>query len=186
VSGANTATPPPIKRVWVWVPLILFAAFGALAAFMLTQPKDEFVHSQMIGKPLPEFDLRAATDSRPGASIADFRDGTPKLLNVWASWCLPCIAEAPQLEQLRENGVEIIGVAIRDRPQDVANFLQRYGNPYSRIGADDLSALQLELGSSGVPETFVIDGAGIIRHQHIGDIRERDVPILLEKLAEAK
>ena len=186
MSGSETAAPPPIRRIWVWAPLVLFAAFGALAAFMLTQPKDEFVHSQMIGKPLPEFALRAASDSRPGVSIDHFRDGTPKLLNVWASWCLPCIAEAPQLEELRASGVEIVGIAIRDRPQDVANFLSRYGNPYSRIGADDLSAVQLELGSSGAPETFVIDGNGIIRHQHIGDIRASDVPTLLEKLAEAR
>ena len=67
MSDTNTAASPPISRVWVWVPLILFAGFGALAAFMLTQPKDEFVHSQMIGKPLPEFELRAASADRPGA-----------------------------------------------------------------------------------------------------------------------
>ncbi|MEO0872565.1 MAG: DsbE family thiol:disulfide interchange protein [Pseudomonadota bacterium] len=186
MSETDTAAPPPINRLWVWVPLILFAGFGALASFMLTQPKDEFVHSQMIGKPLPEFELRAASPDRPGASVADFRDGKPKLLNVWASWCLPCIAEAPHLEALRAQGVEIIGIAIRDRPDDVARFLGRYGNPYTRIGADDLSAVQLELGSSGVPETFVIDGDGMIRHQHIGDIRERDVPMLLEKLRGAQ
>lgn len=173
-------------RVWLWVPLLLFIGFAGLAAFMLTQPKDEFVQSQMIGKPLPEFALRPATQDRPGVTIDHFRDGTPKLLNVWASWCLPCIAEAPQLEELQESGVEIIGVAIRDRPGDVANFLRRYGNPYSRIGADDLSELQLELGSSGVPETFVIDGEGIIRHQHIGDIRQSDVQMLLQKLKEAR
>lgn len=186
--SANEANSPPnpFNRAWVWVPLGLFVAFGVLAAFMLTQTKDEFVRSQMIGKPLPEFSLRAATDTRPGVAIDHFRDGKPKLLNVWASWCLPCIAEAPQLEELKASGVEIVGIAIRDRPADVANFLSRYGNPYTRIGADDRSEIQLELGSSGVPETFVIDGQGIIRHQHIGDIRESDVPTLLEKLEEAR
>ncbi|MEM7687696.1 MAG: DsbE family thiol:disulfide interchange protein [Pseudomonadota bacterium] len=173
-------------KLFVWVPVALFIGFAILAAFMLTQPKDEFVQSQMVGKPLPEFELRPATQDRPGASTANFRDGKPKLLNVWASWCLPCIAEAPQLEELQASGVEIIGIAIRDRPADVAGFLGRYGNPYSRIGADDLSEVQLEIGSSGVPETFVIDGQGIIRHQHIGDIRESDVPMLLEKLREAQ
>ena len=173
-------------KVWLWVPLILFAAIAALAGFMLTQPKDEFVESQMVGKPLPEFDLRPAAQDRPGVTLANFQDGKPKLLNVWASWCLPCIAEAPQLEALEKRGVEIIGIAIRDRPADVANFLARYGNPYSRVGSDDLSEVQLEIGSSGVPETFVIDGEGIIRHQHIGDIRESDVPMLLEKLEEAR
>ncbi|MEE4288356.1 MAG: DsbE family thiol:disulfide interchange protein [Erythrobacter sp.] len=174
------------NRAWFWVPVALFLAFAALAGFMLTQEKDQFVQSQMVGQPLPEFALRPATDSRPGVTIENFRDGKPKLLNVWASWCLPCIAEAPQLEELKESGVEIVGIAIRDRPEDVANFLNRYGNPYSRIGADDLSEVQLEIGSSGVPETFVIDGEGIIRHQHIGDIRASDVPMLLEKLREAQ
>ncbi|MEM1196217.1 MAG: DsbE family thiol:disulfide interchange protein [Pseudomonadota bacterium] len=185
MSAADTVAAPPIRRVWVWAPLILFAAFGALAAFTLTQPKDELVESQMIGQKLPEFELRAASAARPGVATADLRDGTPRLLNVWASWCLPCIAEAPHLEELRASGVQIIGIAIRDRPEDVDRFLQRYGNPYARIGADDLSAVQLEIGSSGVPETFVIDGEGVIRHQHIGDIRARDVSRLLEKLAEA-
>ncbi len=173
-------------RWWWWIPLALFALFLGVAAYQLTQPKDEFIPSTMIGEPLPEFDLRPAAADRPGLSDAYFRDGTPKLLNIWASWCVPCIAEAPQLERLRQSGAEIVGVAIRDRPQDVAGFLARYGNPYSRIGADDLSEVQLGIGSSGVPETFVIDGQGRIIYQHIGDVRAEHVPLLLEKLREAQ
>ncbi|WP_371815539.1 DsbE family thiol:disulfide interchange protein [Erythrobacter sp. JK5] len=142
--------------------------------------------SAMISKPLPEFDLPPATEGVPGAARADFVGGEPRLLNVWASWCLPCIAEAPQLEALKEQGVEIIGIAIRDKPEDVAAFLERHGNPYSRIGADEISSLMIEIGASGVPETYVIDGAGNIRYQHIGDIRERDVAMLLGKLEEAR
>ena len=172
-------------RWMLWVPLALFAFFLGLAAYQLSQPKDEFIPSTMIGKPLPEFDLRPATDSRPGVALADLKDGKPRLLNIWASWCLPCIAEAPHLERLNEAGVEIVGVAIRDKPEDVARFLATHGNPYARIGADDLSELQIEIGSSGVPETFVIDGQGNIRHQHIGDVRADDVSVLLEKLNEA-
>ena len=122
----------------------------------------------------------------PGASTADFRDGKPRLLNIWASWCLPCVAEAPQLERLREAGVEIVGVAIRDQPEDVAAFLARHGNPYTRLGADDLSEVMLAIGSQGVPETFVIDGNGVITYQHLGDIRASDVPVLLEKLEDAR
>ncbi len=169
----------------LWIPLALFAFFVGLAAYQLTQPKDEFVPSTMIGKPLPEFSLRPAIAERPGVSLADFKDGKPKLLNIWASWCLPCIAEAPHLERLQREGVEIIGVAIRDRPEDVTRFLATHGNPYTRIGADDRSKIQLEIGSSGVPETFAIDGNGVIRHQHIGDVRAGDVALLLEKIAEA-
>ncbi|WP_427965136.1 DsbE family thiol:disulfide interchange protein [Altererythrobacter sp.] len=173
-----------MMRWKVWLPLMLFLFFVGLAAYQLTQPKDEFVHSTMIGKPLPEFELRAASADRPGVSLADFKDGKPKLLNIWASWCLPCIAEARQLGELKKQGVEVVGVAIRDKPEDVARFLASYGNPYSRIGADDLSELQIEIGSSGVPETFVIDGEGVIRYQHLGDVRESDVPMLIGKLQE--
>ncbi len=174
------------KRLWLWVPLALFAFFAGLAGYMLTQEKEQFVASTMIGQPLPDFALPAAFNGLPGASKADFADGKPRLLNIWASWCLPCIAEAPQLEALQKQGVDIVGIAIRDRPEDVANFLGRYGNPYSRIGSDTISEVQLAIGSSGVPETFVIDGKGIIRHQHIGDIRPEDIPTLLAELEKAR
>ena len=168
-----------------FLPLAVFLIFAGIAAWQLTEPKDEFVHSTMIGKPIPAFAMRAAARDRPGLSLADLKDGKPKLLNIWASWCLPCAAEAPQLATLKAQGATIVGVAIRDRPEDVAAFLERYGNPFSRIGADDLSELQLSIGSSGVPETFVVDGNGVIRYQHIGDIRASQVPMILEKLAEA-
>lgn len=174
-----------MTRWRLWFPLALFAGFVGLAGYMLAQPKDQFVASGMIGKQLPYFALRPAVADRPGLSSADFAKGKPRLLNVFASWCVPCIAEAPQLERLAAQGAQIDGVAIRDRPEDVAEFLRRHGNPYARIGADDLSEVQLAIGSSGVPETFVIDGAGRIVYQHIGDIRPEHVPLLLEKLSEA-
>lgn len=174
-----------MRSLWLWVPLALFAFFAGLAGFMLTQDKNQFVESTMIGQPLPAFALQPAYEGLPGAAKADFT-GKPKLLNIWASWCLPCIAEAPQLEALQAQGVEIIGIAIRDRPGDVANFLARYGNPYSRVGSDPISEVQLAIGSSGVPETFVIDAAGTIRYQHIGDIRDSDVPMLLAELEKAR
>ena len=175
-----------MRRWTLWVPLALFALFLGLAAYQLTQPKDNQVTSAMIGQSLPEFALRPAIADRPGLALADMQDGQPRLLNLWASWCLPCIAEAPQLAALEAQGAQIVGVAIRDRPEDVARFLAQHGNPYVRIGADDLSGIQLAIGSSGVPETFVIDGKGVIRYQHIGDIRENHVPLLLEKLREAE
>lgn len=174
------------NRMTFWVPLALFAFFAGLAAFMLTQEKDQFVESTMIGEPLPDFALKPAFAALPGASKSDLVGGQPRLLNIWASWCVPCIAEAPQLEALQAQGVEIVGIAIRDRPEDVANFLGRYGNPYARIGADDISEVQLAIGSSGVPETFVIDAKGVIRYQHIGDIRPEHLPLLLAELEKAK
>lgn len=174
------------SRRWaLWLPLALFVGFIALALAGLMWPADRNVASAMIGKPLPQFALPAAASDRPGVSKADFTDGKPHLLNIFASWCIPCAVEAPQLAQLAAAGAEIHGIAIRDRPEDVSAFLARYGNPFTRIGRDDVSAVQLAIGSSGVPETFVIDGKGVIRYQHIGDIRPEQVPMILEKLGEA-
>lgn len=168
-----------------WIVLALVAGLFALFAYMLSQPKDEFVESAMVGEPIPPFDLPPIVEDRPGLSSRDLADGQPKLLNVFASWCVPCAAEAPNLAKLEAAGANIVAVAIRDRPEDVARFLATYGNPFSRIGKDDISAVQLSIGSSGVPETFVIDGRGVIRYQHIGDIRDSDVSVLLAELREA-
>jgi cytochrome c biogenesis protein CcmG/thiol:disulfide interchange protein DsbE len=172
-------------RNWLlWAPLALFLLFIGLFASGLLQPDDRQIHSAMVGKPLPDFALPAAASDRPGLSTADFRAGQPRLLNIFASWCVPCAAESPQLVELARAGVPIDGVAIRDARPDVDGFLARWGNPYARIGLDARSALQLALGSSGVPESFVVDGKGIIRYQHIGDIRAEDVAVIRQKLAE--
>ncbi|MCZ8170650.1 MAG: DsbE family thiol:disulfide interchange protein [Brevundimonas sp.] len=179
-----TASYKP-SRWALWLPLALFAGFVALVMFGLFRPANREVESAMIGKPLPDFTLRAAVAERPGLARADLADGKPRLLNVFASWCLPCAVEAPQLAALEAEGVEIVGVAIRDRPEDVAAFLARHGNPFARIGADDRSVVQLGIGSSGVPETFVIDGKGTIRYQHIGEIRPEHLTLLRQKLMEA-
>ncbi len=168
-----------------WILLALAAGLLGLFAYRLSQPKNDFVHSAMIGERIPAFDLPPIVADRPGLSSRDLADGKPKLLNVFASWCVPCAAEAPNLAKLEAAGANIVAVAIRDRPEDVAAFLQAYGNPFSRIGKDDISAVQLSIGSSGVPETFVIDGRGVIRYQHIGDIRDSDVSVLLAELREA-
>ena len=169
----------------LWLIVALALALFALFAVQLSRPKSDFVQSAMVGQALPPFDLPPAVEAMPGLASTDFADGQPRLLNVFASWCVPCRAEAPQLEQLRRKGAQIVAVAIRDRPEDVAAFLELYGNPFTRIGSDEISAVQLALGSSGVPETFVVDGQGNITYQHIGDIRDRDVPILLDELRRA-
>ncbi|MGB3796692.1 MAG: redoxin family protein [Alteraurantiacibacter sp.] len=172
-------------RYSLWIIVGIAAALFGLFAYQLSQPKDDFVQSAMVGQPMPAFDLPPAVESRPGLSRADLADGQPKLLNVFASWCIPCAAEAPQLEALERAGANIVAVAIRDRPEDVERFLAIYGNPFTRIGKDDISEVQLAIGSSGVPETFVIDGNGVITYQHIGDIRDDDVAMLLDELRKA-
>ena len=181
MSGRSAPSGPRFAR---WLPLAFFALFALVVTWGLVHPKDDTVPSRFIGQPLPAFALPPAADGKAGLATADFK-GRPRLLNVFASWCIPCAAEAPQLSQLAAAGVEINGVAIRDRKEDLAAFLARNGNPYARIGADNLGKVQLAIGSSGVPETFVIDGKGVIRHQHIGDIRPEDVSMILGKLKEA-
>ncbi len=176
-----------MNRPWLlWVPLAVVAFIGGLAVYGLAVPKDELVHSAMVGRKLPEFALPAATPGVLPLSNKNMADGTPRLLNIFASWCIPCKAEAPQLEALKAAGVEIDAIAIRDRPEDVAAFLAEFGNPFRRIGSDSEMAVQLKLGSSGVPETYVISGDGTILFQHIGDIRAEHVPMLIDKLKAAK
>lgn len=168
-----------MKRLVLWVPLGLFVLFVVLAALYLRSPSDTTIRSRLVGRPLPEFALPAALPGRATTQQASFTAGRPRILNVFASWCVPCIAEAPHLEALARRGIPIDAVAIRDRPEDIAQFLSRYGDPYQGIGLDADSRVQLSLGSSGVPETFVIDGRGIIRHQHIGPIDETNVAGIL-------
>ena len=169
----------------LWI-LVAFAALVGLFALQLSRPKHDEVESTMIGQSVPQFALGAAVPDRPGLSTVDLADGKPHLLNVFASWCVPCAAEAPQLATLQQRGAPIVAVAIRDHTDDLQAFFQQYGNPFSRIGKDDLSRVQFLIGSSGVPETFVIDGKGVIRHQHIGEIRPEDVPDLMARLKEAQ
>lgn len=173
-----------MKKLVIWVPLALFLFFVGVAAYQLTQPKDDSVPSGMIGKPVPAFALK----NLQGAEVTDaiFRDGKPRLLNIWASWCAPCIAEAPMLEELKARGADIVGVALKDKPENMDMFLARHGNPYSMIVRDDYSELHVAIGASGVPETFVVDGNGVIRYQFIGPVAEGDVETLLAELDKAR
>ena len=175
-----------MKRVVLWVPMLIFVVFIATVASGLNTPSDRKIPSRLIGQPIPDFSLPAAMPGKPGLKASEFTGGEPRVLNVFASWCVPCIAEAPQLLELAGEGIPIDAVAIRDRPEDVAAFLGRWGDPYQRIGSDADSRVQMALGSSGVPETFVIDGKGIIRFQHIGDIRPEDVPEIVRAYEAAK
>lgn len=178
---------PPTRRGWsTWLPLALFGCFVVLVAVGLLRPADRNVASTLIDRPLPAFALAGPLSGTPGLKSTDLGGGKPRLLNIFASWCLPCKAEAPQLGQLAAAGVAIEGISVRDRPDTLKAFLDENGNPYQRIGADDAGSVQLALGSSGVPETYVIDGKGRIRYQHIGEIRPEHIPMLLDKLKAAQ
>ncbi|MDB5676028.1 MAG: alkyl hydroperoxide reductase [Sphingomonas bacterium] len=175
-----------MRRWLLWLPFMAFVLLFAVVTFGLKAPADRTIKSAMVGKPLPDFALAGIVPGKPGLSSRDFAPGKPRLLNVFASWCLPCIAEAPQLMALKQAGVEIDAVAVRDTTPALQEFLARNGDPYARIGDDKQSSVQLSIGSSGVPESFLIDAQGRIIEQHIGDIRADDVPDILAKLRAAQ
>ena len=166
-------------------PVVLLALLIAALVWRLAHPEDTTIRSRLAGKPVPAFALPAALPGQPGLASTDLK-GRPHLVNIFASWCVPCVAEAPLLQQLKRRGVAIDGIAIRDRPEDLAAFVAEYGNPFERIGADNASRVQLALGSAGVPESFVVDGRGVIRYQHVGPIEGGDVAMILNQLDAAK
>ena len=175
-----------MRRLVLWVPLAVFLAFVLTVALGLISPSDRTIRSRLVGKPVPDFALGPAVPSHPPVTSQSLRSGEPRLLNVFASWCVPCVAEAPQLLELERRGIPIDAIAIRDRPEDVAAFLARHGDPYQRIASDPQTQVQIALGSSGVPETFVVDGRGVIRHQHIGDIRPEHLADIIAAYEAAK
>ena len=175
-----------MKRLILWLPLAVFAIFLGVLAFRLGGEQDNKIRSHLVGKPMPEFVLKAAAPGHPPLSTADLRGGKPRLVNIFGSWCIPCRVESPQLLALKQRGVPIDAIAVRDRPADVARFLAQYGDPFDRIGDDPRSQVQFALGSAGVPETFLVDGKGVIRHQHIGVITDGDVATLVAQWEAAK
>jgi cytochrome c biogenesis protein CcmG, thiol:disulfide interchange protein DsbE len=175
-----------MSRAARFAPLAVLLVVIVALVWRLATPENSTVPSKLEGKPVPAFNLPAALPAKPGLTAADLATGQPRLVNIFASWCVPCIAEVRVLQQLKGRGVMIDGIAVRDRPEDVADFLARNGDPYERIGSDAQSQVQIALGSSGVPESFVVDGRGIIRYQHIGPIEAADVPMILAKLEQAR
>jgi cytochrome c biogenesis protein CcmG, thiol:disulfide interchange protein DsbE len=175
-----------MRRVLLWIPFAFFAGLFLVFASGLLNPSDRAVPSGLVGRAMPAFDLPGMLDPAQRVGTSSLVGGAPKILNIFASWCAPCIQEAPALMELQKQGVEIVGIAIHDKPEALQKFLSENGNPYMRIGDDADSRTQITLGSAGVPETFVVDGKGVIRYQHIGIIKPNDVAIIMAKLRAAQ
>ena len=175
-----------MSRAIRFAPLVLLLLIIAALIWRLATPTNTNVTSKLAGKPVPAFTLPEALPGKPALASTDLAGGTPRIVNIFASWCVPCITEVKVLEELKARGVTIDGIAVRDTPEELAEFLSRNGDPYARIGSDAESKVQIALGSSGVPESFIVDGRGIIRYQHIGPIEAADVPMILQKLEQAR
>lgn len=154
------------------IPIVVFALIGLLLWKGLSlDPK--LIPSPLIGKALPEFSLAKVHRPEKVVSPKDLY-GRVYLLNVWASWCVACRQEHPLLmEMQRSKLIPIIGLNYKDKQPDARGFLSKLGNPYDMSLADLNGRVGIDLGVYGVPETFVIDKQGVIRHKHIGPINEK-------------
>jgi cytochrome c biogenesis protein CcmG/thiol:disulfide interchange protein DsbE len=190
--SATAETRPPRRRILVLLPLIIFLTLAALFFFRLGSGDPSRIPSALIGKPAPETNLAAVPglvtrDGRPmpGISAADFK-GNVTLVNVWASWCVPCHDEAPLLDKLAEDKrIRIVGINYKDQPDNARRFLGRYGNPFVGAGADPKGRASMEWGVYGVPETFIVGKDGNIAYKLVGPITEanleRVVKVEIEK-----
>jgi len=158
-----------MNRWLAFIPLAALAVVIIVGAFLLTRETERETFSEgRIGRPAPAYSLT----SLDGATVVanDAFEGRAYVINVFASWCTPCRAEHPQLMALQASGVEILGVAYKDRPAATTAFLDGLGDPFSAVGQDPEGRFGLDLGILGVPETFVIGPDGAIRAVHRGPI----------------
>lgn len=162
-------------RKLAFIPLLLFVVLALLFAVKITErathPDEPFFESlAMLAKPLPQFTLPAADGGE--LTSRDFQ-GQYTLINIFASWCAACRVEHPLLSAIKERGiVRLYGIAWRDRPQDTQQWLERFGNPYDRVGMDESGEVVISLGITGAPESFLVDPQGIIRYHHVGVLDE--------------
>lgn len=162
-------TDRPARRLssLALLPVTIFFGLGALFYLGLWNNDDQ-LPSTLIGKPVPEFTLPPIEGREDGLSAADLK-GQVSLVNVWASWCVPCRSENPLMVELAETGeVPIYGINHRDRPEASLAFLNELGDPFTRVGADRNGRVSIDWGVYGLPETFVIDANGRIAYKHVG------------------
>jgi cytochrome c biogenesis protein CcmG/thiol:disulfide interchange protein DsbE len=163
-------------NIFVLLPLIVFIALAALFFYRLGSGDPSRIPSALIGRPVPPTDLPPLPGLErngkliPGLTNATFQ-GAVTLVNVWASWCVPCHDEAPFLEQLsRDQRIQIVGINYKDAPDNARRFLSRYGNPFAAAGRDETGRASIDWGVYGVPETFLIGRDGRIAYKLVGPI----------------
>jgi cytochrome c biogenesis protein CcmG/thiol:disulfide interchange protein DsbE len=165
------------RRLLFLLPLLtLVLMTGFFAWSLLAGRNPASIGSPMIGRPAPRLDAPALASGEPALNDAMLRTGKPVLVNFFASWCAPCLAEHPLFMRLRDReGATIIGVAWKNKREDAAAWLKRLGNPFKTAGLDLEGKTGLDWGLSGVPETYAVDGNGIVRLHFRGPLTERDL-----------
>ena len=157
-------------KIWFLLPLIVFAGFIIMLYLRLGQPTD-IVTNTALERPVPTFELPLLSDTSRIMTNDNLPD-QPFLMNIWGSWCPTCVIEHPFLMQLEERGVNLVGVNYKDDIGDALGYLNRGGDPFSMSIQDLSGQFALDLGLTGAPETFVVDGDGIIRQHIVGEINE--------------
>jgi len=182
--AASQATTPR-RSWWMALPLLAFAALATLFWFRLGSDPSK-IPSALIGRPVPQTALPALPGLTgdgvpiPGLDPAAFK-GRVSVVNVWASWCIPCHEEMPLLTELgRDKRLQIVGINQKDVPDNARRFLGRYGNPFSAVGMDGNGRASIEWGVYGVPETFVIGRDGTITYKMIGGITRQNLDSVLK------
>jgi cytochrome c biogenesis protein CcmG/thiol:disulfide interchange protein DsbE len=182
-ANGNTSDTTPGRRrgLLLFIPLAVFLGLAALFFLRLGAGDVSRIPSALIGHPAPATVLPGVAglerDGKPipGLNAESFK-GSVAVLNVWASWCVPCRDEAPLLLALaRDQRVRILGINYKDAPDNARRFLARYGNPYAASGADSNGRASIEWGVYGVPETFVVGRDGRIAYKLIGPIEPNNL-----------
>ena len=186
MTATDERKPRKLKLVYL-LPLGLFLSLALIFLLRLESGNDpSVVPSALVGQPAPPFELPPLEGAGvPGFSRADL-DGQVTVVNVFASWCGPCRVEHPQLVSLAaDERIRVVGIDYKDQPANALRFLNELGNPYAAIGVDTRGRAAIDWGVYGVPETFVVDRAGVIRFKFIGPLSPETVEGNLMPVIEA-
>jgi cytochrome c biogenesis protein CcmG, thiol:disulfide interchange protein DsbE len=169
-----------VRRLLPFIPVVVLVLLGLLFGVYGLHHDPQVQPNALIGKPLPTKAWPPLEGGPPVQTVTQL-GGKPGLVNVWFSYCGPCIVESPQLMKLKQAGVDIVGVTWMDEPGASQAFLEKYGNPFSHVlvGGDDSS---VEFGITAAPETFIVNSKGMIVDKHVGVITDADVPRLVREV----
>jgi len=181
-----TGTAPRTSRWMMALPLVAFAALAAIFWFRLGSGDPSRIPSALIGHPAPPTALPALEGllnngaQVPGLDPSVFK-GKVSVVNVWASWCVPCHDEAPLLTELgRDSRLQVVGINYKDSPDNARRFLGRYGNPFGIVGVDANGRASIEWGVYGVPETFIVGREGTIAYKLVGPVTPDNINTVLK------